>query len=151
MPQVAEWWKNETFIPLAWSPPPAPAAPRRRRWARRLVATVIVVLTATSGGLGWLAWHEHTVAQNDQALALTESTQLRVLQSQVAANRQLATSTSSVTGELQACVQARGRLSTDFFGLLTGANQKAVQKAESICNTAEADYQQLLSSAGSAH
>lgn len=146
MASVAEWWKNETFIPLDWSPPPAPPAPRRR-WVRRLLVVVITALVATAAGLGWLAWHERTAAQQDAALVHVQAAQLKVLQSQVASNRQLASSTSSVTAELQACIDARGQASNDFFGFLTGADKKA----ESICNTAEADYQQLLSSAGSAH
>ena len=147
MAPVAEWWKNETFIPLDWSPPPVTPSPPRRRWPRRLVAAAMIALVATSGALGWLAWKEHGVAQKDQALVALQATQLRTLQSQVATNRQLATSTSTVTAELHACIQARGRASTDLFGFLTGADNKA----ESICNTAEADYQQLLSSAGTVH
>lgn len=147
MAPVAEWWKNETFIPLDWSPPPPPDDPPRSRWPRRLVAAAMVTLVAVSASLGWLAWTEHSVAQKDEALVRVQSGQLRVLQSQVATDRQTATSTSTVTAELQACIQARGQASTDFFGFFTGTDKKA----ESICNTAEADYQQLLSDAGGAH
>ena len=147
MPSVAEWWKNETVIPLEWSPPPVPAGPPPRRWLRRVLTATVVLLVVTSTGLGWLAWNEHGIAQRDETLMQAQSAQLRVLQSQVASNRQLATSTSTVTGELQSCIEARGKASNDFFGFLTGADKKA----ETICNTAEADYQQLLSSSGSAH
>lgn len=145
MPSVAEWWKNETFIPLEWSPPPvSPAA--RRRWPRRLVAAALVGLVATSGGLGWLAWQEHGVARREQAVVRLQAARLQALDSEITANRQLLSSTTTVTGELQSCIDASNRASSSFFGFLTGAEHKA----ESICRTAEADYQQLQSGSGSA-
>lgn len=163
MPSVAEWWKNETFIPLDWSPPPVPAADRPQQWTRWLGRGVVVLLLATSAGLGWLAWHEHTAAQKDEALVHVQATQLQklqsqvrvlssqtaqlgALQSQIARERQLLSSATTVSGELQACIDASGKASNDFFGFLTGSQKKA----DSICNTAEADYQQLLSGSGSA-
>lgn len=157
MPSVAEWWKNETFIPLDWSPPPVPEGSRPRRWLRRLAAIGILVLLATSGGLAWLAWDEHGMAQRNEALVHVQAAQLKVLRSQaaqvqalksqVANNQQLLSSADTVAGELQACIDASGPASNDIFGFLSDANKKA----DSICNTAEADYQQLLSSSGSAH
>lgn len=145
MAPVAEWWKNETFIPLDWSPPEPPAPPARRRW-RRLPMVAIVVLVAVAAGLGGVAWREHTVAARDQALVRVQAHQLQVLQSQVATNRALATSTSRVTGELQQCIDARAQASASVFAFFTGVDKKA----EATCRTAEADYQQLLSNSGSA-
>jgi hypothetical protein len=152
MSSVAEWWKNETFIPLDWSPPPVPPEPPRRRWPRRLAVVTVGALAAASGGLGWLAWHEHAAAQKAQAVAATESARLtaldarvRVLEGQVGSTRQLLSSTGNVAGELQACIDATNRASSDFFGFITGADQKA----KSTCRTAEADYQQLQSGTGS--
>lgn len=153
MSSVAEWWKNETFIPLDWSPPPVPPGPARRRWARRLAAAAITALAATSGALGWLAWHEHAVAQAADAATRADSARLSALdariaalQGQVGSTRQLLSSTGNVAGELQACIDATNRASSDFFGFITGADQKA----KSTCRTAEADYQQLQSGTGSA-
>ncbi len=168
MPPVAEWWKRETFIPLDWSPPPAPGRPPGRRWARWLVAGVVVVLAATSGASGWLAWQEHRTAQRDHALAQRErvltqreqaaaqreqalvhlqATQLEALKAQMDSNRQLLSTTSSVAGELQACIDATNQVSSDFFGFLRGNGRRA-DAANSACSTAEADYQQLQSGTG---
>ncbi len=146
MPSVAEWWQNETFIPLDWSPPPAPALPRRRRWLRWVIALVVATLAATSACLGWLAWREQRTAQREQALVQLQTAELRTLSSEVTAKGQLLSSSTSVAGELQACIDATAKASSDFFGFLNGSQDKA----SSVCNTAESDYQQLLSSTGSA-
>ena len=145
MPSVAEWWQNETFIPLDWSPPPAPALPARRRWWRWVLALVVAALAATSACLGWLAWREQRTVQREQALVQLQTAELRTLNSEVTAKGQLLSSSTSVAGELQACIDATNKASSDFFGFLNGAEDKAA----SDCRAAEADYQQLRSSTGS--
>lgn len=145
MPSVAEWWQHETFIPLDWSPPTPPAAPPRRRWSRWVPILAVTALAAVAVYLGWLAWKEQRTAQREQALVQLQTAELRTLSSEVTAKGQLLSSTNSVAGELQACIDATNKASSDFFGFLNGSQDKAA----SVCHTAESDYQQLLSSTGS--
>ena len=55
----------------------------------------MAALVVTSGGLGWLAWNEHRVAQKDEALVHVQAAQMRTLQSQTAQLRELQSQVAS--------------------------------------------------------
>lgn len=111
----------------------------------------MVALIATAGGLGWLAWQEHSavqrdraVVQRDEAALHLQAVRLGALQAQLGADRQQVAAADKVAGELQACINASDRASSDFFGFLSGDGGRA----DSACSSAEADYQQLQSGGG---
>ena len=124
---------TETYPP-AWTPEMVAPTARRSRW-RWLIAAAIVALIGTSGGLGWLAWHNDQASVRWRNLEQVRAAQLAAVQTQLrTANSRI----GALNGQLSA---VNGQVTALQGQLSTVADQK-----EKVVDQ-ETALQQLLSSA----